>query len=248
MTLQRFWVDASIAHGDQGTLTADQARQVSRVLRLATGDEIVLLNGTGIEARAALTAVDRDRVAWQVVACSRPDREPPLRLTVALALLRGERFDLAIQKLTELGVARIVPLAAERCVVSFDVAREWPKRRERWARIAREAAEQSERVTLPELEPPLSPAAFFQREPVIAFVERADATPLAAVPPAEALALAIGPEGGWSPAELATIARHAAGAASLGRLILRAETAAIVAAGSLIQRAWAERPHRSTTS
>jgi 16S rRNA (uracil1498-N3)-methyltransferase len=200
----------------------------------------MLFNGTGVEAEATLEVHARDAVNYHVLNTSIPDREPPLRLTVGLALLRGERFEIAVQKLTELGVERIVPLAAERSVVSFDVAREWQRRHERYARIMREAAEQSERVTLVAIDPPVAPAEFFRQQPTIVLVERANALPIANIALRADMAVAIGPEGGWSQRELTEIDEAASEHGSLGTLIYRAETAAIVAAGTLIQRAWAE--------
>jgi 16S rRNA (uracil1498-N3)-methyltransferase len=171
-----------------------------------------------------------------------PDREPPLQLTVGLALLKGDRFEVAVQKLTELGVTRIAPLLTERSVVSFDDVRGWRKRGERYQRIAREAAEQSERVTLPVIAEPATLADFLRQQPVNVLLERAESALIATITPGPEAAIAIGPEGGWSDAEQRLIALEAAGTASMGRLILRAETAAIVAAGTLIQRAWGIQP------
>lgn len=238
MPIPRYYVADDLTPGGAGRLGDDQARHARSVLRLRAGAPIVLFNGTGVEATATLTALGQD-ATYDVATVARPEREPPLRLTVGLALLRGDHFELAVQKLTELGVARIAPLAAERSVVSFDVSASWEKRAARYARIAREAAEQSERVTLPEIAPPLGVDAFLERQPVTALVERAAGRPLAALRFETAAALAVGPEGGWSERESRAIERAAAGAASLGGLIYRAETAAIVAAGVAIQQAWA---------
>lgn len=211
------------------------------MLRLSRGSALTLFNGTGIEASARVLTADHAGVAYHVESAACPNREPPVQLTVGLATLKGDRFEVALQKLTELGVARIVPLLTERSVVSFDDARGWLKRAERYLRIAREAAEQSERVTLPEIAEPTAFAEFLLQQPAMVLLERADSAPFGEIAPGVAAAIAVGPEGGWSEYEQAQIAREAAGTASLGHLILRAETAAIVAAGTLIQRAWAER-------
>jgi 16S rRNA (uracil1498-N3)-methyltransferase len=231
----RLYVDADLQPGATGRLGRDQERQVRTVLRLRSGDPLTLFNGTGDEATAQLAdgrQFDVQRVSW-------PQREPSLRLTVGLAHLRGDRFEIAVQKLTEIGVGRIVPLRAERSVVSFPDARAWQKRRVRLSRIAQEAAEQSERVTLPEIADPVTVTQFLEREQdIAALVERADGMSLAVLPPFESLTLMVGPEGGWSDAETQAIAASADYAVSLGSLILRAETAAIVAAGALIQRSW----------
>lgn len=240
MSLPRFFVETPLDLGAAACLDPEQSRQVRSTLRLRPGDEIVVFDGSGAEGVAALTAIQKESVAYEVRAIEHPQREPVLRLRVGLALLRGERFDLAVQKLTELGVSRITPLTAERCVVSFPVAADWERRAGRLLRVAREAAEQSERVTVPLLDAPITPAALLQDGPLISLVERADATPLSAVALAGQLTIAIGPEGGWAPRELAQFRAAQVNEASLGRLILRAETAAIVAAGTLLQRGWHE--------
>ena len=133
-----------------------------------------------------------------------------------------------------------MPLLTERSVVSFDDARAWLKRAERYARISREAAEQSERVSLPEIGEPTTFAAFLHQQPAIVLLERAASVPIGDILPGSKAAIAVGPEGGWSEQEQKLVAQSAAGTATLGRLILRAETAAIVAAGTLIQRSWVE--------
>jgi 16S rRNA (uracil1498-N3)-methyltransferase len=231
----RLYVDADLQPGSAGTLSRDQERQVRTVLRLRSGDSLTLFNGNGVEASAHLTASGQfevEQVSW-------PQREPPIRITVGLSLLRGERFEIAVQKLTEIGVTRIVPLLTERSVVSFPDARAWQKRRVRLSRIAQEAAEQSERVTLLELADPITVTQFLEREQTIAaLIERADGITLAALPIGESVTLMVGPEGGWSDTETRTIATSADHCVTLGRLILRAETAAIVGAGTIVQRSW----------
>jgi 16S rRNA (uracil1498-N3)-methyltransferase len=239
MTTHRFYVREPLESGGVGRLRGDQARQARRVLRLWRGAEIVVFDGTGHEYLARLEEPERDSWAFSIGDATRPEREPALRLIVGLAVLRNERFDMAIQKLTELGVAGIVPLMTERSMISYDDALAWEKRRTRLERITIEAAEQSERTTLPELHEPLNPAEFLehhQEADIIALVERTSSAHLAELRPTSPAALLIGPEGGWAETELDAFARHAATTASLGALILRAETAAIVGAGLLLLR------------
>ena len=238
MTTPRFYVPDALTPGSEGILDAGQSRQARSVLRLSAGDLLTLFNGTGVEATARVVSPTKSGVPFIVETVNSPERESPVRLTVGLAILKGDRFEVALQKLTELGVSRIVPLLTERSVVSFD-ARGWLKRAERYARISREAAEQSERVSLPEIAEPANLAEFLHQQPVIVLLERAASVPIGDITPGETAAIAVGPEGGWSEREQEIIAESAAGTASLGRLVLRAETAAIVAAGTLIQRSWA---------
>lgn len=238
MSAPRFHVTEPLHAEGTGKLSEGQSRQVSQVLRLSSGDVIVLFDGSGAEAHALITEISGGVASYDVQRMQFPDRSPPLRLTVGLAALRGDRFEVAVQKLTELGVERIVPLSTDRSVITFNDARAWARRLHRLQRIVIEAAEQCERVTLPEVSEPATVAEFLAQRRVIALVERVSASTLLDIEVAPEAAIAIGPEGGWSPAELATIEAKAAATASLGHLILRAETAAIVAAGTMIQQSW----------
>lgn len=244
MRAHRFFVEQRLADGITARLTPEQSRQARTVLRLRPDDAVELFDGSGAVALARLTRVERD-VAEVLVGSVSHITNASLDLTVGLALLRGERFDLAVQKLTEVGASSIVPLAAQHCVVSYAVGREWDRRAARLRRIAIEAAEQSERATVPRIAEPVSVEQFLVEHSgaALALVERdATAQRLVDVPLSERLALMVGPEGGWSNSERDAIAAVAQ-PVSLGPLILRAETAAIVAAGVLMQRAWASTIH-----
>lgn len=240
MALHRFFIRQPLTADASGALDENQARQALSVLRLRPGDRIVVFDGSGTEAEATLSSVHKREVRFQVGDVYFPERETDLNLTIGLALLRGDRFEVAVQKLTEIGVHRIVPLAAERCVVSFPDARDWDKRAVRYERIITEALEQSERVTSVELSAPSSVQDFLNHFEVLTLVERGKHASVATVPLKPVMAVAIGPEGGWSEGELQLIEEYSM-TASLGHLILRAETAAIVSAGTLIQRSYASR-------
>ena len=234
-----------LAAGAAVRLAPRQARQARSVLRLRTGDSLELFDGSGAVAVVRLTKVERDDAEASIESIRMITDLLPLDLTVGLALLRGERFDLAVQKLTEIGASSIVPLAAQHCVVSYDVGREWDRRAARLRRIAIEAAEQSERVTVPRIAAPASVDGFLAEHAgkTIALVERSAGAPhLLEAALGDSVAVAVGPEGGWSESERQVIASRAQ-SVSLGPLILRAETAAIVAAGALTQGAWASSKH-----
>lgn len=236
MATPRLYVPGPLAQGEIIELALDQARQLRTVLRLRTGTGLCLFDGSGVEASATLIRLESSAAAAEVIGLTRPQREPALRLTVALALLKPAAFELAVQKLTELGVARIVPLATEHAVVSYRDARDWERRAIRLERILREAAEQSERVTLPVLAPPMRLAKLLEQHPVVALVERGPARPLQQIDLGADAVLTVGPEGGWSPAERGLLQQRAATLASLGGLILRAETAAIAATAIALHR------------
>lgn len=221
------------------TLPEDIARQTRDVLRLRAGDEIQLLDGVGGEYAAKIAAVSRREVV--VVAGPRQDglANPAPPVTLCLGMLKATRLELALQKGTELGVAAFQPLVTERSVTLADELSE--AKRRRYERILAEALEQCGGAWLPALREPLSLAAALAAVPpgAIALIpwEEARGMSLRAAlekesmaPPAAGVWLFIGPEGGFSAAEVALAVRLGARAVTLGRRILRAETAALVSA------------------
>jgi len=203
-------------------------------LRLRPGDRVLLLDGQGGEAEVELTTFGKGRVAGVVMARRGAPPPPVPAVTLYQAVLKGDHFAWVLQKATELGVATIVPMVTERTVVPLAEAAE-PGKGARWARIVREAAEQSRRGTLPTLALPLRWADACRQ---LAAAEGAVLLPweeataplgpaLAAARAAAQVAVAIGPEGGFSRAEKDQA--HALGlhSVSLGPRILRAETAAL---------------------
>lgn len=206
---------AFVADIDAPALADDDHHHLSRALRLRPGDPLTVGDGAGRWRRCRFgSPIEPDGVVVTV-----PRRSPAL--TVAFALIKGDRPELVVQKLTELGIDNIVGFLGERSVVRWDQ----PKRdrhRQRWERVAREASMQSRRVWLPTIEPIVDFAQLRERPGLVL-----------ADPGAEELsdavtAVAVGPEGGWSPAERAGMT-----CVGLGETVLRAETAAL-AAGVLV--------------
>lgn len=231
--MQRFFIPPELLGTDEVDLPAEVAHQVSRVLRLSPGAEVILLDGSGQECRALLTAVASKSAHARITARARPDSELPCRLHVGLAALKGEKLDWAIQKLTELGAARVTLLSTERTVVSAGEER-WTRRIERYRRIAREAAEQCGGTHIPQVDEPVGLAALLA-EPCSGLralldprSERSLHSALRRCP-AEVLIL-IGPEGGFAPREVDTCRELGAVGFRLGRRVLRAETAVLAAA------------------
>ena len=197
---------------DDPALTDEDRHHLARVLRLRDGDSLTIGDGLGrwCPARFGFDL----RINGEVVEVPAPSRA----VTVGFALIKGGRPELVVQKLTELGVDRILPLAAERSVVRWDEAKV-ASQHERMVRVAREAGMQSRRVRLPEVAPVA---------PVVSLFDAAMAQPGGEVLGADVDVLLVGPEGGWTPEELQERRQ-----VSLGSTILRAETAAI-AAGVLL--------------
>jgi 16S rRNA (uracil1498-N3)-methyltransferase len=226
---RRRWIaqhwDASTA-----TLTGDQAQHLARVLRAQPGMRFDVVAGERVWHAEIAGASDE---AVQFTLLSELDRESALPLTLLLAVFKFDRLEWAIEKATELGVARIVPVIARR--TEKHLAQAAPARVERWRRIAQEAAKQSRRSDLPTIEDPVSIKEASRLMPaalrVLLSEQETKLTLRAALEEAREseTILAIGPEGGWVDEELALFAEAGWTTATLGPRILRAETAAIAA-------------------
>ena len=237
MRLTRVYVDGPLSPGARVTLAGSAARHVTHVLRLRPGQALTLFNGRGGEYAATIEALHGKKVTVAVGEPRALERESPLELTLAQGVSRGERMDFIVQKATELGVSRIVPLLTERTVVRLGTA-EGERKLEHWRAIAVAACEQSGRNRLPQLEPP-RPLSQLLRDgagasgakPAISLLlsPRAAAR-LDEVPgPAHSVTVLIGPEGGLSDAEQQAAAAAGFLPVSLGPRILRTETAALAA-------------------
>ena len=240
MSRIRLFVPAERLAGARLVLADDDHQHVARVLRARAGDRLTLFDGAGAEVDAEVARVGK-RDTELVLGARRAGSltAAPVAITLLVAPPRGERMDLVVQKTTELGVARIVPVVTER-----SVARPEPARRARWEKIAREAARQCGRADVPRVDEPtaLAAAVVAPDLPATRFAlweaERGQSlrARLAATPPPPAAALLVGPEGGLPPEEIATAAAAGFVPVSLGPRILRVETAAIVAV-ALVQAA-----------
>ena len=224
MTLHRFFVDPGAMAGERFAIPAAIERQVRSVLRLTDGDRIVLLPGDGTEA------VCRLRDGQCVVEERRTGSgEPRHRLTVVQALLKGDALETVVQHATEVGVARFRLVVTERCVVRDLSARKL----ERLRAIAREAAEQSERGIVPAVDSPVPLRDALEPGSVLLF-ERHQGPGLGEIAPP--LSVIIGPEGGFSAAEVAVAEGAGATLAGLGPRILRSETVAVAAVSVILSR------------
>jgi 16S rRNA (uracil1498-N3)-methyltransferase len=223
----RFFVEPTDMAGERFPLPDGIAHQVMNVLRLRDGDPLILLDGRGALARCHLERGD-------CVVESRGDAgaEPVHRLVVWQALLRGDHLEPVIRHGTELGVAEFRLLVTERCVAR-DLS---PARLTRLHTIAREAAEQSERGFVPAVAPPaaLDAALAATPAPSVLLYEREVGSRLSAQPPPAAVF--IGPEGGFSSAEVAAARQAGVSVAGLGPRILRSETVAVAAAATILAR------------
>ena len=225
----RFFVDEDIA--DEAVLRGDRAHQIANVLRLRAGEVIVLVRG-GIEASVELQHVNGDQVRGRVIERTTSSTEPLQRVTLALPLLKGDHDEQVVEAVTQLGVSTIVPFTSARSIVRSLSA----GKRERWQRIAREAAETARRGRIPAIEEAkawdtlfdvLGPGALIAWEAEVL-------TPLRdALRPADT-SIVIGPEGGLATEEIAFAREKGAATVSLGPRNLRSETAAIAAVAEIV--------------
>jgi 16S rRNA (uracil1498-N3)-methyltransferase len=192
-----------------------------RVRRLAAGDAVLCFDDAGAEYRGAIRRISARAAEIEIEAVSRPPRESPLRLTLALAALKGDHLALAVEKATELGVAEVVVFECERTV-----ARPSPARMARLQRIAVAAAKQSGRVQVPEIR---GPVAFPETlsPPAILFQPTAERRLARGLGDFARLTAIVGPEGGFSAAEIGRAEEAGCRVVGLGPRVLRAETAAI---------------------
>jgi 16S rRNA (uracil1498-N3)-methyltransferase len=243
MARRRFFVDA--VHSGRAQIAGEEARHLSRVLRVEPGQKFEISDNQNVYL-AEVESARKDLVCFAIVEQIEASR-PVVRVALLASLIKFEHFEWMIEKATELGVERVIPVEAERSEKGLAAAAQ--KRIARWSRIAREASEQSRRARLPLIEPAVSLADALRDQADYRYVlEEAGASPiLSAVPEArhteDCVALLAGPEGGWTERERAEIAAGGWGAVSLGPQILRAETAAI-AALSIINAAWNARSPR----
>jgi 16S rRNA (uracil1498-N3)-methyltransferase len=245
MSQHRFFITPSQITGSQVKMSGEQARQIYQVLRLRPPQTIIVLDNAGRQYEVALDTVGSDHAAGTILTRSLVTSEPAARVTLYQSMLKKDNFEWILQKGTEVGVARFVPVISQRSIVRQQALKQ--NKHARWERILSEAAEQSERGLLPTLAEPLNLADAFAagRESDLALIPWEEETQhglLEVVREARAghtavplqIALFIGPEGGFAEQEI-TLAR-AAGVipVTLGPRILRAETAAIVAAALLL--------------
>jgi 16S rRNA (uracil1498-N3)-methyltransferase len=239
---RRRWI-ADEVHGDTAALTGEHAFHLSRVLRAQVGQEFDIATGNAVR-HGRIATISDDRVEFalgeELVGKS------SVHVTLVLAVFKFDRMEWAIEKCTELGVTRIIPLIARRTDSHLAVAA--GKRQERWQRIARQASEQARRAAAPEISLPVklkelgsvgvgpaSPASGDTTAAKIVLAESDATTRLGdllgsgSADRSSEVILAIGPEGGWAEDELKWFQESGWAAASLGGTILRAETAAIVA-------------------
>ena len=240
MRLTRVYVHAPLGVGLLVELPEHAGGHLARVLRLRENDACVLFNGDGQDYDALIASIDKRGVQAEVVASRRIDNESPLSITLLQGIARGEKMDLILQKATELGVTRIIPVHSERSEVKLEGARA-EKRLAHWRGVVASACEQSGRAVLPDVS---EPAPLMQAVAEAGLpADRYILSPLAqtgiasmAAPAGGQLLIAVGPEGGWSARDLLSLEGEGFSGIKLGPRILRTETAGLAAIAALQMR------------
>lgn len=237
MRTTRIHIDQPLTVAAELALPSQAAEHITRVLRMNAGDALVVFNGDGYDYAATLTSVGKRDVMLRIDSREHIANESPLALTLAQGVARGEKMDLIVQKATELGVTRIVPLFTERSEVKLDSSRA-EKRLAHWRAVAASACEQSGRVRVPDI----TPAQALQRwldDLIDDDAQRLALLPEGTLRPRQLRfseaggLLVVGPEGGMGERDVAALQEAGFKGLSLGPRILRTETAGLAALAAL---------------
>jgi 16S rRNA (uracil1498-N3)-methyltransferase len=228
----RFFVPGLDPNATTAMLPGDEARHLTRVMRLGAGDEIAVFDGAGHEYRARVSHAVKDRVEVELIEAVAPAAEPRVRLTLVQAVLKSDHMDDVVRDATMMGVSAIVPVVTAHTVVPTEAIRRG-RPVERWRRVVVSSAKQCRRATLPSIAEPIE----FERW----LAERYDGSRLLLVEPSastgsrslrtlprpHAAAVVVGPEGGWSASERDAAAAAGCLPVTLGQLTLRADAVAV---------------------
>lgn len=247
--MQRYFVSPESVHANQITIIGDDVKHITRVLRLQPGAEVICADGLGSSYLVSLTAFSPDRVTGKILQTLQENVEPEVKITLVQGLPKSDKMDLIVQKGTEVGISCFVAVETNRTIVQYDSKKE-AKRRERWQRIAKEAAEQSHRLVIPNIEEVLPLKNWLQQEAALydlillayegesgqgirSVLANFSLTNQTRVIPLTA-AILIGPEGGFEQSEVDFAIEKGAKVITLGPRILRTETAGVITSAMIL--------------
>ncbi|HYY24994.1 MAG TPA: 16S rRNA (uracil(1498)-N(3))-methyltransferase [Candidatus Udaeobacter sp.] len=244
--MARFFVPKQDIRHNQATVLSEELGHLRRVLRLGPGDHVTIFDDTGWEHEAVIRSLSADCGNLEILRSYEANRESSLNLILALGLTKGEKMDFVVEKATELGVQTLVPIFTQYTVPKFD-EKKIARRTERWRKIALSASKQSGRTRIPEINTPCEFRQLINRpwaETLKLFFWEAEARQTlrqlrATAGVARSILVVIGPEGGFTNDEAGMAQEHGFYTLQLGRRVLRAETAAVVAI-ALVQFLWGD--------
>ncbi len=237
--MRRFYSSPDQIIDGRITLGLDETRHLRDVLRLRSGDDASVFDGRGHEYLCTVGNISKTGAELAIVRqIAPPSPESPLDLTIAAALLPGEKFEITIEKAAELGVRTLQPLFTRRCEVKPGGS---SARLERWRKIVIGSAKQSGRATLMQIKEPIDVRSFFQRvheegDARIVFFSERDGMGFDAIRPSGKMVAVFGPKGGWDDSELAAAKEAGFTLVTFGGRVMRAETAAIAMTAILQHR------------
>lgn len=235
--MHRFFASPDRFVEERVTLDHGETRHLRDTLRLGEGANVQIFDGCGREFACTVTSIKRSATELLIIRELEPESaESDLELTLAAVMLKGDKFDLVVQKAVELGVKKLVPLRSVRCDIK---SRESVKRVERWRKIALEASKQSGRAVLMAVTEPVQLADFLRgpnSDQELLFFSERDGETLKDLKVENKLSAIVGPEGGWDDSEIAAARSSNAHIVTFGGRILRAETAAIALTAVLQNR------------
>ncbi|QFT89909.1 Ribosomal RNA small subunit methyltransferase E [Bacillus sp. THAF10] len=243
--MQRYFIDSNQIEERSITITGEDVHHILRVMRMNVGDQLLCsLSETKQTALCKIAEITNDLVVVHIVEWIEANTEMPVRITIANGLPKGDKFELVIQKGTELGAESFIPFNAARSIVKFD-EKKGKKKVERWNKIAKEAAEQSHRSMVPAVEDPATFSQLLEKSntythKIVAYEESAKqgersafATALQSMKQGDSILIVFGPEGGLTEKEVTTLVDHGFIACALGPRILRTETAPLYALAAI---------------
>lgn len=244
--MHHFFVAPEQVAGEQIRITGPDVNHMKNVLRMKNGEEVLVSDGTGKDYLCAVGSMDSAEVKVQIISVNREGRELPSRIWLFQGLPKSDKMELIIQKAVELGAAHIVPVATKNTVVKLDAKKEDAKRK-RWQAIAESAAKQSKRSLMPEVGGVMKLAEAFDYIEQEGFAVRlipyeheagmeGSRQELMRVAPGQDIAVFIGPEGGFDEAEIDLALKKGARPVSLGKRILRTETAGLAILSVIMMR------------
>ena len=231
--MYRFFVDNRDINGSRIVISGQDAHHIKNVLRLGIGEEITICTGDEWEYTCEISMMTKDEIHATIIDANKPGKELPSKITLYQCLPKKDKMEMIIQKAVELGASRIVPVKSARVIVQMDKKKE-ASRVERWNAIAAAAAKQSGRMFVPKVSPVLSFAEVLEdaKDTDVKLIpyeksEGMDRTRerIQSIAPGQSIAVVIGPEGGFEAGEIAKAKEAGFDAISLGKRILRTETA-----------------------
>ncbi len=238
ITMHRFFIRGMKPEHDEAAISGDTAHQIIRVLRLKPGDQVILLDNEGWEYQAVIKSISNDVVIGRIVNKVLGTGEPSIKITLYQALLKNDKLELVLQKGVELGVHSFVPFISERCVAK----KPSESKQQRWHEIIKEAAEQSRRTLIPVLNQVISfeEACSHALKPALILWEEEKTRGLKSFLKSpkfskkKEISVFVGPEGGFTSAEIGLANQFGIAAVRLGDRILRAETAGLAAVSAIM--------------